>query len=347
MEVSKESIFVSALRNFCVMFFSVCGILLALLFFSFAYSVLQGPDGITETTTLNYLPNAQGKRQIQSYSSPVILQISLHGEIGIPRVLDTATVENVLLDSQMGILENRVKGILLHVNTPGGTVVDADNIYRLLQQYKERYQVPVFAYVDGLCASGGMYVCAAADQIYASPSSILGSVGVIIGPFFNFSNALEKIGVASQTITQGLDKDMMSPFRPWKAEEDASLKAVTAYLYHRFVDVLTQARPQLDKEKLIHEYGAQIFDPAEAQRIGYADVINASRDQTLLALLEAAHIDPKTPYQVVELQPKNPLLATLFNASSPLFTGKIEHTIDAGISRIRDQFAYLYLPTEK
>ena len=84
--------------------------------------------------------------------------------------------------------------------------------------------------------------------------------------------ALTKLGVKSETITEGLNKDMMSPFRPWKQDEDASLKAVTAYFYQQFVDIVAAARPRMDKTKLIQEYGAKVFDPITAQVYGYIDV---------------------------------------------------------------------------
>ncbi|MBX7067171.1 MAG: S49 family peptidase [Parachlamydiales bacterium] len=347
MEIQRESIFVSALRSFCKMFFAVCGIFLAIIVMSLLYnSISDTATSPTEAKTkVKYLPDANGNRESSS-TSPVILQISVHGVIGdATNGIDSKTVQNILLDSRTGDFKNdRVKGILLHMNTPGGTVVDSDNIYRMLREYKARYKVPVFAFVDGLCASGGMYISCAADQMYAGPASIVGSVGVIIGPFFNVVDALGKVGVISKTITEGLDKDMMTPFRTWKPDEDASLKAVTAYFYQQFVDIVTAAKPRLDKTKLIKEYGAKVFDPMTAQEYGYVDVADATRDTTLLALLKQAGIDPSHTYQVVELEPKSEFLSTLFNSKSPLFTGRIEHTLNTGAPQIRDQVAYLYQP---
>lgn len=349
MEIQRESIFVSALRSFCRMFFAVCGIFLALILMSLLYNSIDGTaTSPTEAkTNIRYLPDAKGNRETSS-TSPVILQINVHGIIGDPKAsVDTKNVEHILLDSRTGTLkDNRVKGILLHMATPGGTVVDSDNIYRMLQQYKARYNVPVFAYVDGLCASGGMYIACAADQVYAGPASIVGSVGVIIGPFFNLVEAMGKVGVISKTITEGLDKDMMTPFRPWKTDEDASLRGVTAFFYQQFVDLVAGARPRMDKTKLVQEYGAKVFDPVTAQALGYVDYAEVSRDDALLGLLQAAKVDPDKTYQVVELEPKSEWLSTLFNAKSPLFTGKIEHTIDTGAPAIRDQVAYLYQPME-
>ncbi len=346
MEVQRESIFVSALRSFCKMFFAVCGIFLALLAMSILYnSIADTASSPTEAKTkVKYLPDANGNRE-SSTTSPVILQLNVHGIIGDPKGVNTSSVENILLDSRNNDFKNsRVKGILLHMNTPGGTVVDSDNIYRMLRDYKARYKVPVYAYVDGLCASGGVYISCAADKVYAGPASIIGSVGVVIGPFFNMVDALNKIGIASKTITEGLDKDMMSPFRPWKPNEDASLKAVTIYFYQQFVDIVTSAKTRMNRTKLINEYGAKVFDPMTAQEYGYIDFAEASRDSALLALLKEAAVDPTKTYQVVELEPKSEWLQNLLNSKSPLFTGRIEHTLDTGAPPIRDQVAYLYQP---
>lgn len=346
MEIQRESIFISALRSFCRMFFAVCGIFIALMVMSLLYSLISPAATIETKTKVKYLPDAQDRRELVDASAPVILQLNIHGVIGEPKSLDTNSVQNILVDSRTGTLKgNRVKGILLHMNTPGGTVVDSDNIYRMINEYKRRYQVPVYAFIDGLCASGGMYISCSADQVYAGPASIVGSVGVIIGPFFNLVDGLTKLGIKAQTITEGLDKDMMTPFRPWKSDEDASLKAVTAYFYEQFVNIVTTARTRIDKTKLVQEYGAKVFDPVKAQELGYVDVANSSRNEALLALINKAGVDPAKPYQVVTLEAKSEWLSNLFNEkASPLFTGKIEHTIDTGAPKIRDQVAYLYQP---
>lgn len=329
------------------MFFAVCGIGLGLAIVSIFYASFSPANPIEMKTKIKYLPDASGNKELAPIQAPVILQIDITGVIGQPKGgVDARSIENILIESRMETLKNdRVKAILLYVNTPGGTVTDADNIYRMIKAYKERYHIPVFAYIDGLCASGGMYVVCAADQVYASNASMIGSVGVIIGPFFNVVEALTKVGIKSETITAGLDKDMMSPFRPWKSDEDASLKAATDYFYNQFVDLVASSRPRMDKDKLINEYGAKVFDPVQALNFGYIDHNNATRNSALLALMQEANIDPAKPYQVVSLEAKGDWASCLFNEkTSPLFTGRIEHTIDTGAPKIKDQIAYLYLP---
>jgi protease-4 len=344
MEFKRESIFISAIRSFSRMFFAVFGILFAFFIFSLAYSALVPSSLIEDKTSMTLLPDASEKRELAPFSSPVVLQIPIHGVIGMdsPDSIKSQTIEEVLLDSRGALLKNRVKAILLHLNTPGGTVVDSDNIYRMINEYKARYKIPVFAYVDGLCASGGMYIASSAEQIFASPSSLIGSVGVVFGPMFNVYETLNKLGIKALTLTQGLDKDALNPTRPWRPEEEASYEAITAFLYQQFVDIVTSARPRLSKEKLIQEYGARMFNCVDAQKFGYIDKALSSRNEALLALLDAAQIDPKKPYQVIELKPNQNWISQVIKGQSSLLQGKIEHTLNLGQPKIHDQFAYLH-----
>lgn len=345
MEFQRESIFVSALRSFTRFFFAIFGIFFALLICSLIYLGLSPSPLLEEMTELQILPDAEGNRELVSASAPVILEIPIHGVIGDPQHLNTESFASILLDSRTGLLrKDRVKAILLSFNTPGGTVVDADNIYRMLQQYKEKHKVPIYGFVDGLCASGGMYIASAAQQLYAGPASTIGSVGVLLGPFFNISDTLGKLGMQARTLTEGLDKDMMNPTRPWKAGEEASLQTLMAFFYNQFVEIVTTARPRLDRNKLVQEYGAKIFNCVEAERLGYVDFAMISRKEALLGLMKAAQIDSKKPYQVVSLAPKTDWISQLVKGSSSLLSGKVEHKIDFGQSPIHDQLSYLYQP---
>jgi signal peptide peptidase SppA len=242
---------------------------------------------------------------------------------------------------------NRVKAILLNINTPGGTVDDADGIYWALMAYKQKYQVPVYAWVAGMCASGGMYIASAADRIFASSSSIIGSVGVILGPAFNYSGLMERYGVQAKTITQGKDKDMLSSFRPWVPGEDVCLQIITADLYHQFVDIVTSGRPNLDKDKLITEYGAQVYVSKKAEELGYIDVANADYSTAVAELAKAAEFSADHPYQVMTIEPHRAFLADLTQSKSSLLSGKVTHhfQINASLnSEMSGRFLYLYQP---
>lgn len=345
----KESYFAATFRSLCTSFASMVGILLGIALVLFIFLFLSPPSYVPEETELVIAPDAEGKRELLPASAPAILRINFHGVIGESR-LDSDTLDDVLLDSRTGMLkDDRVKGILLHMNTPGGTATDADNIYRALKDYKEKYKVPIYAFVNGLCASGGVYISSAADRIYATPSSVIGSVGVILGPTFNFSGTMDKIGVQSLTIAQGKDKDSLNPFRPWKPGEEIPLRDITASLYDRFVTVVTQARPTLSRDKLVQDYGARIYIASQAKEYGFIDEDNATYAQALTDLAHTAGIKEKQAYQVFELKPKVGLFSELAQSKLSFLNGKVTHTFQIGpnlSSEMSGKFLYLYSPMQ-
>lgn len=315
MEPVQDSIFISSLRAFCKAIAVIFGITLAFIPVIILISLLSTNTEVESKTTLTVMPDANGLREVKPSHSPVILHINLKGIIGNLNLTDEM-IENQLIESRTGVLKNnRVKGVILYISSPGGSATDSDNIYRMLVRYKNRYKVPIYAYEDGICASGGVMISCAADKIYSSPSTIIGSVGALMGPFFNFKETMNKHGINSETITEGKNKDMMSPFRAWKPDDDASLKPLVAYYYDRFIQIVTNARPRIDRTALIEEYGANVFDPVKAEKLGYIDGIRDYSD-TLTELLAAAGIDASKDYQVVQLSPKSSFLSCLVSTES-------------------------------
>lgn len=345
MNIMRESIFVGAFRSFCTAFATILGIAISIGLVLFGIGILSGPNYFPTKAQPTICPDALGNRDLLPGSVPAILRIDIHGVIGMGD-LTSDKLEEILLDSRDDFLaHNRVKGVLLHIDTPGGTATDADNIYRMLMNYKAKYKVPIFAYVDGMCASGGMFVASAADKIYATDSSVIGSVGVLLGPNFNFSELMTKIGVSSKTFTEGKDKDMLNPFRPWVPGEDQSIQDAISAMYHRFVAVVAKARPLLTEEKLTQEYGAQIFIADKAAELGYIDVPNTDYSQAISDLTLAAGIHDQERYQVVALSIPKPLFSPF---AESLFSPKeVKHKLELGNSflpELSGKFLYLYLP---
>jgi signal peptide peptidase SppA len=329
-----EPIFKGVFRSFCTAIAVILGLAAGVGITLMAISAILGPQYLPPPSEPTIMPDAQGERSVLSGRSPAILRLDFHGVIGMGDLV-SSKIENILIDSREAFLKgDRVKAILLHINTPGGAADDADTIYRALMQYKAKYKVPIYAYVEGLCASGGMYIASAADQIYASPSSVIGSVGVRMGPNFNFSETMTKVGVTSLTLTEGKDKDALNPFRPWKPDEDANLRPIMASLYQRFVAIVTAARPHLTKEKLVSDYGAHVYIAQEAQKLGYIDFADTDYSQTVAALAEAAQI--KEAYQVVLLSPPQPFLGGLAQSLAPK---KFLQSLN-----LSGKFLYLYEP---
>jgi protease IV len=347
MEYVRESIFKSSIRVFFKAFFIILGVFIAFIPISIAIGLISQDPGELDEYKVEILPDLNGQQKYLPLTTPAILRIDIHGVIG-KKNLCTDDLSQLLIESRRGFLkDNRVKGILLHIKSPGGSVNDSDGIYRLVQAYKEKYKVPVYTYIDGLCASGGMYIASSSDKILANPVSIVGSVGVIVGPFFNVVNGMEKVGINSLTVTQGKGKDNLSPFKKWTDNEDQSLENISAYLYNRFVNIVVQARPNINRDTLIEEYGANIFGSKQAKENGYIDEDNASYQDALVQLLQAANIDTSSPYQIVRLEQKQDWLKYLGDNKAKLFNKKISHTVQIGpydLSDLSDPFAYLYLP---
>ncbi len=344
----RESIFSAAIRAFFLALFGVAGLLIGfVVIFALVGAIsdtsVAEPE-IAYTYTPEIKPNADGIRKELSKDAPVILKLNISGIIGLDSLTHKA-VEQQLIESRERSLKERVKAILLYINTPGGTVVDADGIYHAIKRYKETYKVPVYAYVDGLCASGGMYVASAADKIYASDVSLIGSVGVILPTMLNFSQIMDKIGIQSLTLYDGKGKDNLNPLRPWHKGEEDNIKNAITYYYGMFVDIVTANRPLLDKEKLINDYGANIYPANLAKEYGYIDETGHTLNDTIKLLAEKIEIKDDY-YQVVALESKS-WISELFKAKLDLLSGRITHQLELTPDmhpKLMQQYLYLYRP---
>lgn len=344
----NESIFKATLRRFFIVLATVLGVLIAFMLVSEFSSLLDTGDeltGIKRTLTTEIQPNAKNIRKKLSSTAPVILQIRVDGVIGT-EALNHRILEQQLLESREAPFDNdRIKGIILTINSPGGTVTDSDAMYRALKAYKEQYKVPIYAHVDGLCASGGLCIACAADKIYATNSSIVGSVGVVGPPIFNFSDLMDKVGILSKTLIAGNGKDDLNPFRPWRPDEGKNYQLVVDALYDIFVNIVTSNRNKVDKQKLIADYGADVFPAQRSFEIGFIDSSNQSYNETLALLAEEIGLKEDT-YQVVRLHKENWFQSLFKNENAmELFKGNITHRLEIPGQldpKLAHQFLYLY-----
>ncbi len=291
----------TAVDYFLKSLFSVIGIALGLLLVIIGISVLfSSPSEKPHNTTTKVLPNDKWELHTFSHDAPTILKINIEGVIGLDH-LKKDDVFQQLIESQDGDLKSgQVKGVIVSINTVGGTADDSDSIYRMLKEYKKRYHVPVIAYVDGLCASGGTYIACAADKIYATDDSLIGHVGVLLSPpFFNFTKLMDKLGIQSKTFSAGKDKDDMNPFRPWRENEGQNFGRLVDYMYDRFRKIVSENRPKLTYEVLTEE-GAQIYPAPQAEELGYIDARIGSLDDLLKEF--ATELGIYDNYQFVTLE---------------------------------------------
>ena len=347
MKFVQESIFVSALRALCVAFFSILGIGCAFIPVIFILALVggSGSHGPNLPPVIpTPLPTSNWEEPAFDPAIATILQIDIEGVIG-SELLNAETVISELKASRRLPKNNQVRAILLNIDTPGGGVVDTAKIFRSIKDYSKEFEVPVYAFVDGACFSGGMYLACAAEKIYTTDTSIVGSVGVIFPPFMNFSTLMERVGVGSTTISAGVGKDSMNPLRPWGPNEASNLTEIVDFSYEQFVKVVLSGRPNMDRTDLIQKYGAHIYPSPIAQRYGYVDFSDSTRGDALDALAVRAGIKDGN-YQVVSLRTRN-WFDQFLSSQSPLRTGKLSVSVPGILdipARLSGEPLYLYAP---
>jgi protease-4 len=168
--------------------------------------------------------------------------------------------------------DDEVRGVLLRIQSPGGTVTASDIIYREIVRFKEQTKRPVVAQCMGLCASGGYYVAMAADRMLAHPTSVTGSIGVIFTGL-SLAGLMEKIGVEDQTLTSGPYKDAGTPLRRMTPAEQQQLQSVIDDLFASFLEVVRKGRPALPADVLTGLADGRIYSARQAKQAGLVDDI--------------------------------------------------------------------------
>ena len=163
--------------------------------------------------------------------------------------------------------DKAVKAVVLRMNTPGGTVEASDLIYSLIQDFKKQTGKPVIAACQTVCASGGYYVACAADGIDAAPTSLVGSIGVIL-EVPDASGLLSKIGVKFNTIKSGPLKDLGSPFEELGDDDRAVLQGIVDEFFARFTGVVRAARTVSDEKTA---FDGRAFTGETAMKMGLVD----------------------------------------------------------------------------
>ena len=150
---------------------------------------------------------------------------------------------NYIPDSLEAAFESKQPaGVILRINSPGGSPVQSGIIFdEILRLRSEHPDTPVYAVITDVCASGGYYIAAAADRIYADKASVVGSIGVRMDSF-GFVDALEKLGVERRLITSGENKALLDPFLPENPEHRAHLESVLGVIHQQFIDAVKRGR---------------------------------------------------------------------------------------------------------
>ena len=171
----------------------------------------------------------------------------------------------------------QVRALVLRINSPGGGVTASDIMYRRLAQFKKERKVPVVAAIEDVGASGGYYIACGADTIMAAPTSITGSIGVIVQTF-SLSGTMAKLGIDTKAITSGPMKDMGSPLKPLSADDQKVLQEMVTEFYGRFLDIVAAGRPKMKREDVKKLADGRIYTGAQAAADGLVDTVGDVKD---------------------------------------------------------------------
>ncbi len=174
-----------------------------------------------------------------------------------------------------------VEAVLLRINSPGGGVVASELMHDEIIHFK-RSGKPVIAVMMDLATSGGYYIACACDEIWAQPSTVTGSIGVVM-QMFDISGTMEIVGVRADAITSGALKDAGSPFRTMRPEEREIFQTIVNEMYDRFVGVVARGRKGLDEEAVRRLADGRVYTAKQALQAGLIDRIATLRDAVQLA----------------------------------------------------------------
>ncbi|MDN5753203.1 MAG: S49 family peptidase [Nitrosospira sp.] len=186
-----------------------------------------------------------------------------------------SSADNVNAGLQQAFKDEKTRGVILRINSPGGSPVQAgyinDEIRRLRAEYP---QIPLYAVVEDICASGGYYVAAAADKIYVDKASVVGSIGVVMNGF-GFNEAMGKLGIERRLITAGKNKGFLDPFSPPNAEQEKYAREMLADVHQQFIEVVQQGRGKRLKETP-EIFSGIVWTGQKSIDLGLADAIGSA-----------------------------------------------------------------------
>jgi len=213
----------------------------------------------------------------QDDTGPHTAEVAIKG----PIMADSpASADRVLQGVERAFEADNVEGIVLRINSPGGSAVQARQIYQELRRLRETHEdTPVYAVIEDIGASGAYYVAAGADKIFVNESSIVGSIGVIMGGF-GVQEALDRLGIERRLYTAGEHKDFLDPFSPAEEEEVAHVQAMLDEIHGQFIAAVREGRGErideagVDEERL---FSGLVWTGSRSLELGLADELGSAR----------------------------------------------------------------------
>src|SRR5437016_3322081 len=181
-----------------------------------------------------------------------------------------ASADKVTTALQAAFKDKNTQGVVLRINSPGGSPVQSQTIYDEMRRLRKKYpDIPLYAVVEDICASGGYFVAAGADRIYVSKSSIVGSIGVLMNGV-GFTGLMDKLGIERRLITAGERKGMLDPFSPLDEKDRQYAKQLMEEIHRQFIGVVREGRGKRLKETP-DMFSGLIWSGERSVELGLAD----------------------------------------------------------------------------
>lgn len=209
-----------------------------------------------------------GKLSTQKHTALVELN-------GVIADKENASADNVVTGLRDAFKDKNTKGVILRINSPGGSPVQSSYINKEITRLREKYaDIPIYSVVSDMCASGGYYVAAATDKIYVNESSIVGSIGVRMGGF-GFVEVMEDLGVERRLMTAGEHKAIGDPFSPLREDEKAYFQGLLDQLHEEFISVVKAGRgDRLAQDEDL--FNGLFWTGKESIKLGLADELGSA-----------------------------------------------------------------------
>jgi len=204
-----------------------------------------------------------------------------------------ASADNIVTGLRNAFADKNTVGVILRINSPGGSPVQSGYVYDEIKRLREMHPaIPLYAVVSDMCASGGYYIAAAADSIYANKASVVGSIGVLMNGF-GFVGTMDKLGVERRLLTAGEHKGFLDPFSPSRPEDVEHIKSLLGDIHQQFITAVKQGRGERLKEDP-QLFSGLVWTGEQGMALGLVDGL-ASASQVARDVIGAEDIVDFTP----------------------------------------------------
>jgi protease-4 len=237
-----------------------------------------------------------------------------------------ASAEKIMTALQLAFKDKNTQGVVLRINSPGGSPVQSQLIYDEMRRLRKKYpDIPLYAVVEDICASGGYFVAVGADRIYVNKASIVGSIGVLMNGF-GFTGLMDKLGVERRLITAGENKGMLDPFSPASEKDLKHAQELIHDVHEQFIGVVREGRGKRLKETP-ETFSGLIWTGQKSVDLGLTDAIGS---------LESVARDVVKAEDIVDYTQKENVAEKLakrfgFGAASALMDFALRGSVGGGI----------------